>query len=344
MLLGLPFAFNDAHFGTTVHTTAEKSENSPHHFTLRCAFIAGKVIDRNIVPDKLSLAKAIDLDEQMETIAASMPGEWWNLPHELPTSGSDLDDLVERLLQQYYFFHVRIYIHLPFMTKSATTSHSISRLQCMGSCRQLLKRYKILRTKIQGADLFECKTSDFVAFTAVLVLIIGLYGSSSNPTVQHSGEDFHYIDAIEEIFFQDTKKKECKLLSQCQKAIHFLHLNSLKNNSASVSETQEMRIPYFGTVVRRPTSLFLGTTGGVTINHTPSVQTSREATTSSIPVIPHYPFVSYTLDYVPNIITNPPLGNMHFGPNLFPNEQSQLDPMMVDIDQDWGLFMELDGV
>lgn len=334
MLLGLPYAFNDAHFGATMHATVENSKGSPHHFTLRCAFIAGKVIDRNIVPDKPSLAKAIDLDEQMEAIAASMPEDWWDLPRELPNPASDLDNLTERLLQQYYFFHVRIYIHLPFMTKSAPTSYNISKFQCMESCRQLLKRYNILRTKIQGADLYECKTSDFVAFTATVALMIGLYGSSSKPSIQSS--DKNLITAIVDIFFQDTRKKKCKLLSQCQKTIHFLRL---LNN-----ETQEMRIPYFGTVVRRPTQSFLGTTGGETHNHTPSVQTSQEATTSSIPAIPHDPFDSYSLDYFPNTTINPPLGSLHFGPNLFPNEQSQFDPMMVDIDQDWSLFLELDGV
>ncbi|KAF5684538.1 hypothetical protein FCIRC_3881 [Fusarium circinatum] len=62
LLLGLPYGFNDAHLGPTV-----EPYNMPvypeQRFVLRCASIAGKIIDRNMMPGKPSSASSMLLDE-----------------------------------------------------------------------------------------------------------------------------------------------------------------------------------------------------------------------------------------------------------------------------------------
>jgi hypothetical protein len=88
MLLGLPYGFNDIHFGPITETLAYTLGSADHRFILRCVLCAGKVIDRNIAPGTPSFAKAMELDEEMDTIAACMPTVWWNIPDESTTGAA----------------------------------------------------------------------------------------------------------------------------------------------------------------------------------------------------------------------------------------------------------------
>ncbi|KAF4419903.1 hypothetical protein FACUT_11343 [Fusarium acutatum] len=200
LLLGLPYGFNDAHLGPT----AEPS-NVPiypeQRFVLRCAFIAGKIIDRNMMPGKPSSASSMLLDEQMDTIASSMSLGWWDLPESLPNSHTETDELRNLLLLHFYFFHVRINLHLPFIVGTESTSpRSSHRLACLEASRQLLKRFTLLRTQIQGFSIFDCKTSDFVGFMASAPTISsdalgGLgtgSGSSSWPDTVDTGMSWEF--------------------------------------------------------------------------------------------------------------------------------------------------------
>ncbi|KFY99421.1 hypothetical protein V498_00774 [Pseudogymnoascus sp. VKM F-4517 (FW-2822)] len=237
MLLGLPHGFSDAYYGD-VDVTSE------HTFILRCAVIAGKTIDRNIAPTKPSFAKTMLLDEQLDAISASMPQAWWSIPDQLPSSpGVALNDLTERLLQNFFFHHIRLYLHLPFIAKPTIPLHSydICRLACKESSRQLLRIYLILRTEIQGASIFECKTSDFVAFTAAVALLIGISGLHGHRDAK---EDRRLIASVEAVF-QREATRGCRISAQCREAIRML---SGTNNDLGV-KAHEVRIPYFGTVV-----------------------------------------------------------------------------------------------
>lgn len=51
------------------------------HCTMR--FYCEKVINRNLIPGKPSLASIMNLDKQMDVVAASMPENWWDTPAEL---------------------------------------------------------------------------------------------------------------------------------------------------------------------------------------------------------------------------------------------------------------------
>jgi hypothetical protein len=258
MLLGLPYGFNDIHFGPITETLAYTLGSADHRFILRCVLCAGKVIDRNIAPGTPSFAKAMELDEEMDTIAACMPTVWWNIPDESTGISTDLelDTLRERLLQQFYFFHVKMYIHLPFLAKSssALSASEVSKLTCMKSARQMLARFQLLCTEVvHGTYLFECKTSDFVGFMAATVLLIGLSTSNldSANALQHQ-DDLRLIKAVEENF--EREKHECKLAAQCWMTLRILS-QTLRNPQTETSnltnEIQEINIPYFGVVVRK---------------------------------------------------------------------------------------------
>ncbi|KAF4466239.1 hypothetical protein FALBO_6908 [Fusarium albosuccineum] len=161
MLLGLPHGFDDSFFGDSIPQMIDKgvSENWLPSFVHQCAVVSGQVISYVISPGKPSFAKSMVLDEQMDAIHASVPGSWWDIPDQLPSSRFELNNLVERLLSHFWFFHTRMYIHLPFLKPcSPSASHNVSRIACTDAARQLVRRFLALYAEVDGASLFDCKT------------------------------------------------------------------------------------------------------------------------------------------------------------------------------------------
>ena len=212
---------------------------------VKICFIAGRVIDRNVSPDQPSFAQAIDLDEQMTAIAGSMPDSWWAVSaHPLETDW-DSDDLRARLVFHFWYFHLKIYVHLPFIGRSLSdASYAISRSKCMEAARELLKRQDLLRREVQGRCLYECKSMDFLAFAALVVLLICL--SHSSHDLQWSAEDTKLI-MVTKWVFEREERRGCKISAQCRKTIDLLSNPQARGNRS----TDEVRIPYFGTAVRR---------------------------------------------------------------------------------------------
>ncbi|KAF4337757.1 hypothetical protein FBEOM_8354 [Fusarium beomiforme] len=234
LLLGLPYGFNDAHFGPSAepYNAAVVPEQ---RLVLRCASIAGKIIDRTMMPGKPSSASSMLLDEQMDTIASSMPLSWWDVPDSLPSSHAETDELRNRLLLQYYFFHVRINLHLPFVQRlESTSSRDSHRLACMEASRQLLTRFLLLRTQIGGHSIFDCKTSDFVGFMAAVALILCL-SQSTTATSLVSDKDRNLIARVKCIFEREEK-------TGC---IPFQN-----GESPSSKIPEKIAIPYFGYIRR----------------------------------------------------------------------------------------------
>lgn len=58
----------------------------------------------------------------MDEIATSMVEDWWDTSAKFPGPSPELDQFRERLLQQFYFIHVKFYLHRPFILKSPTIS------------------------------------------------------------------------------------------------------------------------------------------------------------------------------------------------------------------------------
>jgi len=353
MLLGLPCGVNDAHHGSTLDMMAEESETRQQQFIRRCAFIAGKVIDRNIIPSKPSFASAMALDEQMDEIAASMPEDWWDTPAKLPGPSPELDQFRERLLQQFYFFHVRIYLHLPFIVKSPTISlYEHSRFTCLEASRQMLRRFVILRTEVQGACLFECKTSDFVGFMAAVVLLLGLSGPCEISNPRNSDEDLCVITSMERIFHKEERENGCKIASQCRKTLRILWgiEDNDSRNAESSAEPEQILIPYFGTVVRRPVKRV--STQTVSGNAHSSSHgtlflplTLQEPTTSSTAEEQIFFADTHTIEYGGYNTSHDIPGSMHQEADSFGNFPTDdlspwLDTAMMDIDQDWSMFLD----
>lgn len=248
MLLGLPYGLNDNHYQSAI-TAPGMSQG--FYFVLNCAVISGKIIDRNLTPSKPSYAKAIELDEELESIASSLSKDWWMIPNDLGQSLQPLesDNLREQLLQQLYFFWVKLYLHLPFLVDSSVGSpHYFSRMACIESAKQILRRYRVLRYRNKSGNcLFECQTTDFACFTAAVVLLVGTFHCSAEGLSPNVEEDLELVAATDKILLDEEVKSDCKVAAQCRKVLEML---SLKGPEPS-DEYREVVIPYFGAVIRK---------------------------------------------------------------------------------------------
>ena len=193
LFLGLPYGFLDMHHQQMLD---EKPENDylDSAMTIRCARLSGKVIDRNHSRSKTSISKTLELDEELNELGKTFPATWWELPDQVQADGHDFDEIHVRLHQQLFFFHLRLYIYLPFLSGSEKHSvhSSIVRVASMEAARQLLRRYLSLHSDAQGLSPSECKLVDFMAFTGAIVLLLGCSNSSGSRTLS-DGNDIHAV-------------------------------------------------------------------------------------------------------------------------------------------------------
>jgi hypothetical protein len=330
---------------------ANSSPSSTLRFIINCALLAGKIIDRNMSPTKPSFAHVLDLDEQMVKLSVSMPDDWWKLSNEPEAYvDPDQDGLKERLILQFYFFHIRVYLHLPCIGQSSPdVSSQVSIFRCMEAARELLTRYNTFRSDNYGPCLFECKTADFIAFTAVTVLMTCISQASEKLSELHSSDDndTNLINATENIF-EKLEQKGSKIASQCRATLRFLSSGGTYNTDAEADPRQlnGIKIPYFGTIVKRP--LQLKHPEHLFANRTLRRNSAPDRTTSSLgvstiqepPIVPMHPLgiecmllngSDPTLDY-----SSWNAGNISEG-DIFP----WLGTAMLDIDQDWAISQEI---
>jgi hypothetical protein len=113
----------------------------------------------------------------MDTIAYSMPSEWWRLLERLPAPGSELDKARDRMLRRFHHFHVgHICTHLS-LPSSQHRLHGITAEGLFGSIisphAEMIRC--TLRVKSQVTCFFEYKRSDSVGFYGCRNYTILLY-------------------------------------------------------------------------------------------------------------------------------------------------------------------------
>jgi hypothetical protein len=266
----------------------------------------------------------MELDEQLQSIATGAPDGWWEVPVVVPEPGHDLDAIVECLLLQFFYFHVHIHIHLPYLADKHATpilQQNVSRLASMDASRQLLRRYIFLRSDAHGVSLFDCLTSDFVAFTAAVVLLIG--NSQSN---EHLDEDLQLIGSMKLVLSKIETQYKSKMISQCLDAMELLS-GSQDNGTqyhARPDALVQMQIPYFGTILRRSRPAVASTN---TSSHIPSQSISKQISDQALQ--DHNTEYSIDLsDYSFELVSD----------TVTDNATWWEDAMLWDIDQDWDLL------
>ncbi|KUJ13490.1 uncharacterized protein LY89DRAFT_158891 [Mollisia scopiformis] len=345
LLLGLPYGVNDAHFPHLTVSNTGDADFVPHLFTHKCASISGKILDRDLMVVKPSYATTIDLDEELSSIAATLPTEWWDVPNELSGTDTEIDHIRTRLQQHFYFFQLKTYLHLPFLINASKSDpYHHSKIVCIEAARQMLKIFLIYHTMVNGEKLFECKTADFIGFTAAAILLIGLSKLESGPSLVLSDNDSRVISSVKAIFWE-SERKGCCIASQCYKALALLS----SANDPTMQEDVKIPIPYFGVVVRRqvehnkscPTNDQNQRNGQSSSRTTPSTELAVAPSSSLQPFV-STSSIPATYDYIksmPSMVDDMSWEVDEFG-NLPMLDPAQfLNTGIMDIDQDWMMFL-----
>jgi hypothetical protein len=245
LFLGLPYGFNDLHHQELLQQESENVYeywNSP--ISIGVAVISGKTVDRNLSTAKDRFSTTLQLDEQMSELAAVFPSSWWELPIQPSRETDDREEVWVQLHLQIFFFHLRIYIYLPFFSGPEDLGYSsIARRAGSGAARELLRRYLTLCSRTEGSSASECKLVDFMAFTAAIVLLLGC-SHTRHPKSVDSGGDMDAVLALIRHFQTLESREKDPIASQCCRTLTVLLSSSSKDGG-------EVRIPFFGTVSRK---------------------------------------------------------------------------------------------
>jgi hypothetical protein len=216
--------------------------------------LAGRVIDRNQGIAEQSFAWALQLDQELEDIWKQLDPAWLDYSELLLDVESNAAELRERLMAQIMFHQIRVYLHLPFMLKSASNARfTYSRTACLNGSREVLRLYQALRTG--GVQpLYECKAIDFIGFTAAVLIQVGLlnFGMLSRDADPKAvEEDIRLIEISIDIFRRASSEKGGKVALQSAQVLEKM-MSKFKGGNACHRECTEhdeaFVIPYFGTI------------------------------------------------------------------------------------------------
>jgi hypothetical protein len=169
-----------------------------------------------------------------------------------------------------------------------------------------------------------------------------------------SDDDLRLIESMKKIFQKEETEKGCKIASQCRRTLALLSSTQDDNhsNADSFTEPDKILIPYFGTLVRRrakQTSVPVPLNAPSSNNSIVFVTSTLEPTTDSTTATQNFLVNTRTTEYGGSHLPNPVSSGMHwevdgFG-NLLAGDLSPWpDTTIMDIDQDWSLFLNTDGL
>lgn len=259
LLLGLPYGISDAHCDLTLPELGDGEYIHHMNAISKVSQLAGRVIDRNQGIAEQSFAWALQLDQELEDLWKRLDPAWLDYSELLADPEKNAAELRERLMGQMVFHQIRVYLHLPFMLKSASNSRfTYSRTACLNGSRDVLRLYQALRTGTVQ-PLYECKAIDFIGFTAAVLIQIGLLNfttvngaNGQPPSPKNNEEDVRLIEISIDIFRRASSEKGGKVALQSAEVLEKM-MSKFKNacspnRSHCADETDEFVIPYFGTI------------------------------------------------------------------------------------------------
>ena len=97
LFLGLPYGFNDIHHQDLLDLKPDDNYwDAP--LTIGVAKLSGRTIDRNLSKNKHCFSRTLQLDEEMDELAATYPKSWWDRPDQLVSTGRYSDEVWTRFI------------------------------------------------------------------------------------------------------------------------------------------------------------------------------------------------------------------------------------------------------
>lgn len=355
VLLGLPCCIRDKSFESELEIDPGCFESIERQFRLRLAVICGHMSDLPEADVASSLGTVQEVDQRLERLAASTPDAWWDVTS---MEGMRLEAHFERLLVQFWYHHVKIILHLPLMLRSASEPrYDYSRLMCLNSAREMIKRYDLLRVKT-GPTSYICKMVDFEAFTATVILLLGLFGVENASWVedrQDKNLDWTRVDRMIELMRSAASEAGGIVNVQALKVLEILRSGRDRGSDVHDSKSVAMVIPFFGTVTTAPGSKLKSIERGqgadqanlmapLTPDSIRQGDRGQPDETSiswdpplSTPGTTMEPLLSFSHSLPPTL---PASDSWSGGPGIGVDDAFLQNAMNFDLDQDWTWFLD----
>ncbi|KAL9078695.1 MAG: hypothetical protein Q9157_002381 [Trypethelium eluteriae] len=246
----------DSHCEVNVNPNPGCNITASTRFRRKAAVLAGKVVDRNQGVQSQSYSAALDLDQELDDLAATLDPKWWNLA-EQTAHQDDVDFGIahEARLALITFYEVKMYLHLPYMLKTATNPrYEFSRNACFDAAKKGLEIYHLLHCNYSKVlrSFYDCQVIDFIGFTNAVVFLLGLLGYGNSKTAKRDVRDtedeadWQLVYKTIDIFRENPITRYTAVAQQSYQALNVLsRCRDCKGDSDGQSEPI-INIPYFG--------------------------------------------------------------------------------------------------
>ncbi|KAI4156006.1 MAG: hypothetical protein LQ340_000595 [Diploschistes diacapsis] len=241
MTLGFPYAISDSHPSISI-------ENNKHYSTASrllagLAIICGHIIDRDQNQRNLDYSHTLQLEQEVQQYLKEIPSEWWS---ESPSLAMPLEEIYLRQTIKLFCYKLYKMLHLPYMLKSSFESgFEHSRSCALTASREMIKAYQAMRNNSVSAVIM-CDLMDFEAFSAAVVLMIGLLSPTSRRDDFQDAEDWTLVDGLTKSLRQLSKAMKCRVAEQGAEVLEYLTM--AYHGMYLGAEPFETTIPYFGKV------------------------------------------------------------------------------------------------
>ena len=306
-------------------------------------------------------------NELVYRIAAKMGPEWWDLTKETTLDDNDeFASVHEAQISQITFYKVKMYLHLPYMLKTATNPrYEFSRNACIDAAKRGLQTYHSLQNNFFRfmRTFFDCQVMDFIGFTCATVFLLGLLGygrpqiTFRNYRDPEDEADWQLIYKTIDIFRNYAPHRSSAVTQQSYQCLEFLSKTRDCDGKCDGKEDPVVNIPYFGTLkIGKSKFAEIAKLRSTHISIAPTPDSQCGGTVQQMPTPPDPqpleqsiaqnsnsdPLISYNGFYMPD------LDNFNFdlsqgdgrfgGAAVDPNANWWQTNGNMDIDQDWGWF------
>lgn len=260
VVLGLPYSVAETFVQATItEAAAIAQETAPGEaYLAKMAPLLTKLIDRNQSPVNVPYQVTLQLDNELEDTKRTTPQHWWTT-ERLP--GSSIEEHFDRLQAQFFHYHAKVMLHMPFMLRSSVDKlYQYSHAATLDAAREMIRYFDALRGA-ENVGPHICKLLDFQAFTAAMLLLLNICGYNSHirgtlpqqPDLEQDQEDSALIDRTIALLRTAANEPGGVVASQCAKALDMLGkvrtgICGSKEQSECKGESCQIAIPYFGTI------------------------------------------------------------------------------------------------
>lgn len=241
LVLGFPNGISDSHPSLSLEYAGESIILRIMHGV---SLIAGHISDRNNSTRRNDYSLTLQIEQELNQWRDLIPRDWWDV-----TPDPSLPLPLAYIQRTSVFYCCSMYknLHFPFMLNSSSSNnYEHSRLVALASSRQLIRAYDTFRGSSQCAMVI-CDLMDFQAFSAAMVLAIGLI---SAPPLQsdayQDAADWALIEQLIKNLQHVSQAMECSVAEQAAQVLQ--HIMLAHQGLYSDTEAFETTIPYFGKV------------------------------------------------------------------------------------------------